>query len=49
MNQLNEIHKVKTVVMSEQTYNKIKQYGKMGDSFDDVISRLLDQVKENER
>lgn len=45
MNQLHELHKPKTIVLSEQNYQKLKSFGKMGESFDEVLGRVLEQVK----
>lgn len=42
MHQVNEIHKTKTIVLSEQTYQKLRKLGKFQESFDDVISRILE-------
>jgi hypothetical protein len=44
MNQLHELHKLKTIVLSEQN-QKLKSFGKMGESFDEVLGRVLEQVK----
>lgn len=45
MNQLNELHKPKTIVLSEENYEKLKKLGTFGESFDDVLGRVLEQVK----
>jgi len=34
-----------TMKLSKETHDRLKEYGKMGDSFEDVVNRLLDQVK----
>jgi len=34
--------------MSEYTYNRIKKFGKMGESFDQVLSRVLAATEENQ-
>ena len=44
MNQLNDLQKVKTIVISETNYKKLKGLGTMGDSFDSVLGRVLEQV-----
>ena len=49
MNQLNELHKLKTIVLSEENYQKLKSLGNMGESFNDVLDRVLEQVKEANR
>lgn len=44
MNQLNELqhnNKLKTIVLSEENYQKLKSLGSMGESFNDVLSRIL--------
>jgi predicted CopG family antitoxin len=43
MNQLQEHNKLKTIVISETNYNKLKMLGYAGDSFNDIISRLLEK------
>jgi len=30
------------------TLHRLRQHGKMGDSFDGVVNRLLDEVEKNE-
>jgi predicted CopG family antitoxin len=47
MNQLNEIQNTKTIVISEENYQKLKRLGYTADSFNSVISRLLANVKED--
>ena len=53
MNQLNELHdhydendKIKTIVVSKKNYDKLKQLGHIGESFNTVVGRLLEKVKE---
>ena len=36
----------KTITIRESTYERLKDAGRMGDGFDDVISRLLDEHDE---
>lgn len=48
MNQLNDLQKLKTIVISEANYQKLKRLGSMGDSFDSVLSKVLQQVKEED-
>jgi len=33
---------------SRETLERLREYGKMGDSFDKVVNRLLDEVKGND-
>ena len=44
MNQMQELHKLKTIAISEENYNKLKRLGYTGDSFNLVIGRLLDNA-----
>jgi len=48
MQQLHEQHnkQLKTIVLSEENYQKLKKLGTFGESFDDVLGRVLGQVKE---
>jgi len=45
MNQINDLqhnNKLKTIVLSEENYDKLKRLGSLGESFNDVLSRLLE-------
>jgi len=44
MNQINDLHEPKTIVLSRENYDKLKALGSMGDSFDQVISKVLTYV-----
>jgi predicted CopG family antitoxin len=33
---------VKTLKISEDTHKRLKKYGPFGDSFDDILNRLMD-------
>ena len=33
---------VKTLKISERTHERLKKHGQFGDSFDDILNRLLD-------
>jgi predicted CopG family antitoxin len=49
MNQINDLqhnNKLKTIVISEQNYEKLRRLGEMGSSFNSVIGRLLEQQEE---
>ncbi|HSA72353.1 MAG TPA: hypothetical protein VLD84_00190 [Nitrososphaeraceae archaeon] len=37
--------KLKTIVLSKQNYDRLKEFGFCGDSFNTVIERLLDKVE----
>jgi predicted CopG family antitoxin len=40
MNQLHEHSKLRTIVLSDINYQKLKQMGSMEESFNDVLSKL---------
>jgi hypothetical protein len=42
MNQLNDLHKLKTIVLSEENHQKLKRLGYTGESFNKVVNRLLE-------
>lgn len=48
MNMANQLHESNrtTITLSKQNYDKLKKLGSFGESFDDVIGRVLQQVKE---
>ena len=48
MNTVNDLNIRTTITLSKQNYEKLKSMGSMGESFDLVIGRLLEQVKEDE-
>ena len=37
-----------TIRCSKETQTRLKGYGKMGDSFEKVVNRLLDEVEHDE-
>jgi hypothetical protein len=39
----------KTITLGEDTLNRIKRYGQMGDTYDIVINRTLDELDEFRR
>ncbi len=41
-----ENNTMKTIVVSQKNYNKLKELGFTGESFNTVVGRLLEQVKE---
>lgn len=52
MNQLNDLQncsKLKTIVITQQNYDKLKRLGYTSESFNDVVSRLLENVKVDAR
>jgi predicted CopG family antitoxin len=38
-----------TIQLSKQTREKLKEIGKMGETYDDVINRLIKNAKEFEK
>ena len=48
MNQLNDVQhtKLKTIVLSQENYDKLKRLGYTSESFNTVIGRLLANVEE---
>lgn len=46
MNELNQLHKLKHIVLSEENYDKLKRLGFAGESFNDVLDRVLAKEKE---
>jgi predicted CopG family antitoxin len=47
MNQLNDLQhsKLKTIVLSQENHDKLKRLGYTSESFNDVLNRLLENVK----
>ncbi len=39
----------KTIAVSQQTYSRLLQHGKMKESFDKLLSRLIDEVGNRRR
>jgi len=37
--------KLKHIVISEENLEKLKNLGRAGDSFNDVVTRILDELK----
>jgi predicted CopG family antitoxin len=48
MNKLCELHRT-TISLSKENYEKLKRLGYTGESFNKVVSRLLENVKEENR
>ena len=48
MNMANHLHDNNriTITLSKQNYEKLKKLGFFGESFDDVLSRVLKEVKQ---
>lgn len=38
----------KQINLREETYERLREHGKTGESFSDLIERILDRVEENE-
>jgi len=49
MNMVNQLHESNrtTITLSKQNYERLKKLGSFGESFDDVLGRVLQQVKEH--
>jgi len=39
---------LKQIAISEENYQKLKSYGRAGDSFNDVVTKLLIKESKNE-
>jgi len=37
-----------TIKLSKESQHRLREHGKMGDSFEDVVNRMLDDVEEND-
>jgi len=35
--------------LADSTLNRVKKYGKMGESFDTALSRVLDKIEQGEQ
>ena len=48
MNMAHQLHESNrtTITLSKENYEKLKKLGSFGESFDDVLGRVLGQVKE---
>jgi len=55
MNNLQELkdnyenNEMKTIVVSKKNYNRLKDLGFGGDSFNTIVGRLLDRLQEEEK
>jgi predicted CopG family antitoxin len=49
MNKLQELDRLRTIAVSKENYDKFKRLGYTADSFNDVLTRLLADVKEDSR
>ena len=51
MNMVNQVHESDrtTITLSKETYEKLKKFGSFGESFDQVLSRILQQVNGDNR
>jgi hypothetical protein len=41
---MNDYSKVKLLMVSYRTYNRLKNHGQMGSTFDQVIEDILDRI-----
>jgi predicted CopG family antitoxin len=39
----------KTISIDTETWERLKQFGKFGESFDDLLNRLMDTIEKVER
>lgn len=37
------------IVISQQNFERLKNYGKVGDSFNDAITKILKRMEDDER
>jgi predicted CopG family antitoxin len=47
-NQLHERNRT-TITLSKQNYERLKKFGSFGESFDDVLTKVLQQLTEQDR
>ena len=40
-------NKIKTIAVKQETYDRLKELGFGGDSFNQIISRLIEKVETN--
>ena len=45
MQNLQELKKLKTIALSKENYNKLRELGFAGESFNDVVGHLLEKVE----
>ncbi|HZA70162.1 MAG TPA: antitoxin VapB family protein [Nitrososphaeraceae archaeon] len=45
MQVIQEENKIKTIAVKQDTYDRLKELGFTGDSFNDVIERLIEKVE----
>jgi predicted CopG family antitoxin len=46
---MDNLHKLTSISLSKENYEKLKRLGFAGESFNDILSRVLQQVKEENR
>lgn len=49
MSTVNQLHQRTSISLSKENYNKLKQFGFAGESLNDALGRLLEQVTEEIR
>jgi hypothetical protein len=47
MSTVNQLHQRTSISLSKENYEKLKRFGFAGESLNDALGRILDQVKEN--
>jgi len=48
INPSEHVSEITTMKVKRETLNRLKKHGKMLDSYDKVVNRLLDEVEKNE-
>ena len=48
MNKIFKSYKTHNIAVDDDNYQTLKEFGRVGDSFNDVIARLIRIAKENE-
>jgi predicted CopG family antitoxin len=48
MNKTNISYKMHNIAVDDDNYQTLKEFGKVGDSFNDVITRLIKKAKGSE-
>jgi len=49
INWVNIDEKIKTIRISEKTKERLKKFGKMGENYEQLINRLLNELEKNEK
>jgi hypothetical protein len=49
MSTVNQLHQRTSISLSKENYDKLKRFGFAGESLNDALGRILDQVTEENR